>query len=117
MVFVRGFNEDYDRWERLGNPGWGWASMKSTLQDYVAHFPDLYNVDNSRPLMTPLLRTLENAGYAYTPDPVFGDRQSGITNRRFTLKYQGMDAFTSKRQTTFTQYIDAQLPLLDKLDV
>lgn len=27
MFFNRGSAPDYDAWERLGNPGWGWNSM------------------------------------------------------------------------------------------
>ncbi len=27
LIFVRGQPEDYDRWERLGNPGWGWKGV------------------------------------------------------------------------------------------
>ncbi|MFC7383665.1 GMC family oxidoreductase [Sphaerisporangium rhizosphaerae] len=27
MIFVRGQREDYDEWERLGNPGWSWAGV------------------------------------------------------------------------------------------
>jgi choline dehydrogenase-like flavoprotein len=27
MVFNRGSRSDYDRWERLGNPGWNWDSL------------------------------------------------------------------------------------------
>ena len=27
MFFNRGSAEDYDAWEELGNPGWGWQSL------------------------------------------------------------------------------------------
>lgn len=27
MVFDRGSSADYDRWEILGNPGWGWVDL------------------------------------------------------------------------------------------
>ena len=27
MIFNRGAAADYDAWEALGNPGWGWSSL------------------------------------------------------------------------------------------
>ncbi len=27
MIFIRGAARDYDAWEALGNPGWGWSSV------------------------------------------------------------------------------------------
>ena len=32
MVFIRGQHQDYDSWEALGNPGWGWASIGPLFQ-------------------------------------------------------------------------------------
>lgn len=32
MYFDRGSAEDYDNWERLGNPGWGWSGIKPYFQ-------------------------------------------------------------------------------------
>jgi choline dehydrogenase len=28
MVFIRGQHADFDRWEAMGNPGWGWDGVK-----------------------------------------------------------------------------------------
>lgn len=39
--------------------------MSSALQDVVSHFPDLYTLDQSRPLVKPLLESITNAGYDY----------------------------------------------------
>ena len=27
MLYVRGDREDFEEWERLGNPGWGWDGV------------------------------------------------------------------------------------------
>jgi choline dehydrogenase len=39
MVFIRGQREDYDAWEALGNPGWGWSGVGEIfrrMEDNVA---------------------------------------------------------------------------------
>ena len=48
MMYVRGDQEDYDSWERAGNPGWGWRHvvkyfrksevMSSTMYFFIFYF-------------------------------------------------------------------------------
>lgn len=40
MFFDRGSAEDYDAWEKLGNPGWSWAGLlpyfkKASIQQLI----------------------------------------------------------------------------------
>jgi choline dehydrogenase-like flavoprotein len=32
MFFDRGSQDDYDAWEQLGNPGWGWSDLYPYFQ-------------------------------------------------------------------------------------
>lgn len=44
MVFIRGQREDYDAWEALGNPGWGWeglAPLFRRMEDNLAGADEL----------------------------------------------------------------------------
>lgn len=37
MVYVRGQPEDYDGWERAGNPGWGWSGVLPVFRAMEDH--------------------------------------------------------------------------------
>jgi len=37
MLYVRGQPQDYDEWESLGNPGWGWSQMARVFQAIEDH--------------------------------------------------------------------------------
>ena len=39
MTFNRGSRSDYDAWEELGNPGWGWESMFKYFKKVRATMP------------------------------------------------------------------------------
>ena len=39
MVFDRGAKEDYDAWEQLGNPGWGWDGLLPYFKKSVTFTP------------------------------------------------------------------------------
>ena len=37
MIYVRGQVQDYDEWESLGNPGWGWRDMAPVFKTMEDH--------------------------------------------------------------------------------
>lgn len=39
MMFDRGTAGDYDNWEKLGNPGWGWKDLFPYFQKVCAPLP------------------------------------------------------------------------------
>ena len=42
MLYLRGHQQDYDRWQALGNPGWSWA-------DVLPYFQRAMNTDRAHP--------------------------------------------------------------------
>jgi choline dehydrogenase-like flavoprotein len=39
MFFQRASREDYDMWEKLGNPGWGWNGLKEYFLKGETFYP------------------------------------------------------------------------------
>mgnify|MGYP001796024371 FL=1 len=37
MVYIRGHQEDYDSWEKLGCDGWGWKNVEKYFQKMENH--------------------------------------------------------------------------------
>lgn len=37
MFFARGAAADYDAWEQLGNPGWGWEGLLPYFKKVCSH--------------------------------------------------------------------------------
>ena len=41
LVWTRGAKADYDAWEALSNPGWGWEGLKSFFEQARHHDVDI----------------------------------------------------------------------------
>ena len=45
MLYVRGSSKDYEEWESLGNPGWGWEDV----YPYFKKAEKLHNLESENP--------------------------------------------------------------------
>lgn len=81
MVYVRGQPEDFDGWERMGNPGWGWGEVLASYRRMEDHAlgasawhgagGPLHVEDISKAVhqLTPLfLKAAQEAGLPFNPD-------------------------------------------------
>ncbi|MGO9514574.1 MAG: GMC family oxidoreductase [Steroidobacteraceae bacterium] len=82
MVYVRGFPCDFDGWQALGNPGWGYRDVLPFFKmaedycdtadsAYVGHGGPIHVSDMSHdahPLCRTFIESCEALGYAYTED-------------------------------------------------
>ncbi|MFV1873109.1 MAG: GMC family oxidoreductase [Oleiphilus sp.] len=97
MVYIRGHQSDYDHWESLGNPGWGYHQMlpyfkKSETNErgadefHGANGP-LYvsNTQNTYPLNECFLGAAKQAGFPLTDD-FNGAQFEGAGYYQFTIK-------------------------------
>lgn len=71
MVYVRGQPQDYDSWQREGNPGWGWQDVSTIfkrMEDYSSGASDFHgsggplHVDATARGMHPLADSFIKAG-------------------------------------------------------
>jgi choline dehydrogenase len=90
MVYIRGQAADFDDWQNLGNPGWGWRDVLPYFKksetyseggnDYRGDSGPLY-VNNVSAEYHPLCHTFINAakqhGFAYNAD-FNGESQEGV---------------------------------------
>nr|CAD7449762.1 unnamed protein product [Timema bartmani] len=99
MLYTRGHRGDYDAWERLGNPGWGYSDVLPLfLKSEQINIPDLLNssyhskygevlVERS-PFRTPLAPLFLKAGQAlgYKVNDPNGESQEGFSYVQATIK-------------------------------
>lgn len=91
MLYVRGNRYDYDHWEKLGNPGWGYANVleyfkksEDNRNPYLARTPyhrtGGYLTVQESPWRTPLVLAFLEAGmqYGYPARDINGAQQTGF---------------------------------------
>lgn len=72
MLYLRGHDKDYDTWEKLGNPGWGWNDVLKYFKkseanqdaDFVKYKNGKYHSDKGL-LMVGSFRNTEPLSYVY----------------------------------------------------
>ena len=90
MVYIRGNHEDYEDWQALGNPGWGWRDVLPYFKksetfanggsDYRGDSGPLYVNDVSsqyHPLCDRFFAAAEQLGFPFNPD-FNGESQEGV---------------------------------------
>ncbi|MEQ8897031.1 MAG: choline dehydrogenase [Roseovarius sp.] len=97
LLYVRGQPQDYDRWQQMGNPGWGWDDVlplfkRSERQERGA---DAFHGDEGplsvsnmrlrRPICDAWVAAAQEAGYAFNPD-YNGATQEGVGYFQLTAR-------------------------------
>ncbi|HLB16716.1 MAG TPA: choline dehydrogenase [Burkholderiales bacterium] len=89
LIYVRGQPEDYDRWEALGNPGWGWKDVlpyfircegnsRGASEFHGADGPlACSDIGEKHELMEAIIRAANELGIPATDD-FNGARQEGV---------------------------------------
>lgn len=97
LLYVRGQPEDYDRWQQMGNPGWGWDSVlplfkRSENQERGAdefHGDQgplsVSNMRLQRPICDAWVAAAQEAGYPFNPD-YNGATQEGVGYFQLTTR-------------------------------
>lgn len=101
MVYSRGNSRDYDQWEKLGNPTWGWKNalkyFKKSEDNLVSSIADSYEgkyhgkrgllkINHHRwiePFTKVIIKAVEEIGYKEIED-VHGPDYIGFTNLQAT---------------------------------
>lgn len=115
MMYVRGNDRDYDKWEKLGNPGWGWKDVLEYFkksEGFQIH--DIAGADggnfhstegplkvssfrNTEPFHKVLFDASRELGYQIIAD-INSDKYVGITSAPGTLD-------GNRRSTTAKSYL------------
>ncbi|WP_306152020.1 GMC family oxidoreductase [Roseovarius sp. MMSF_3281] len=97
LLYVRGQPEDYDRWQQMGNPGWGWDDVlplfkRSENQERGAddfHGDEgplsVSNMRLQRPICDAWVAAAQEAGYPFNPD-YNGATQEGVGYFQLTTR-------------------------------
>lgn len=99
MLYLRGNRRDYDNWEALGNPGWGYNNVlhyfkksEDNKNPYLAETPyhstGGYQTVSEAPYQTPLVYDFLEAGeeLGYKNRDINGKFQSGFMIAQGTLR-------------------------------
>ncbi len=98
MVWIRGAPQDFDEWQALGNPGWGWADMLpifKTLEDNEGGADQwrgaggpvhVSKIDKEiHPLTHNYIEAVKQTGLLFNPD-FNGKNQEGVGLYQITTK-------------------------------
>ena len=97
LLYVRGQPKDYDRWQQMGNPGWGWDDVlplfkRSERQERGAdefHGDQgplsVSNMRLQRPICDAWVAAAQEAGYPFNPD-YNGAQQEGVGYFQLTAR-------------------------------
>lgn len=97
LLYVRGQPEDYDRWQQMGNPGWGWDDVLPLFKrsEHQERGPDEFhgadgplavsNMRLQRPICDAWVAAAQAAGYPFNPD-YNGATQEGVGYFQLTAK-------------------------------
>jgi len=98
MVYIRGQPSDFDEWEALGNPGWGWRDVLpcyKRIEDHALGSSEEHGAggplhvseasDQAHPLCQAFFRAGEEVGLAFNRD-LNGKTQEGVGYYHFTIR-------------------------------
>ncbi|MEO7124302.1 MAG: GMC family oxidoreductase N-terminal domain-containing protein [Lacisediminihabitans sp.] len=109
MIWVRCAPEDFDRWERLGNPGWGWQDVLPVyreIENYDGGASELRGVDGLldviadyelHPIQQAIIEAGTQLGLEHNPD-YNSDHLDGISQQQLTVR-------DGKRLNTWLAYV------------